>query len=90
MTSKQEFARERNFIKLRITGTIYAHFNYRSKYFTNDENEIMKSISELQERLLEEFDNESVKLGLNVIPKCLCGKRRKTPCEEYCYKINKT
>lgn len=81
---KVELARKRNFFKYLVVGL---HKPVDSSILSEDELIEWNKIMSARGRILDNFDDNSKEFGLNVntIPKCWCGKRRKTKCDdEYC------
>lgn len=58
-STKQEFARHRNWTKARILG-----FSFDPSYFTEEEKEVMYKIHNLRNSLITNWDKNSMKLGL--------------------------
>jgi hypothetical protein len=69
---KKEFARHRNWAKLRLTG-----FNLDTKFLSTNEKRIYAEIQEKMKLLKDYWDEESMALGMELKPhKChWCGKR---------------
>lgn len=59
--SKSSFARGRNWQKARIIGS-----GIRTCFLTEEEKEIVKEIATLKQKLLENWDKNSKKLGMKV------------------------
>ena len=75
-TEKKKLAQKRNFLKFQLLGR---SLSMHQEVITDEEKEIAKEITRLQNTLLTNFDKNSKTLGINVYegPKCWCGKRAK-------------
>jgi hypothetical protein len=60
--TKRELAQKRNWFKFQLTGRFYP---VDKRILTEEENDIHKQMKELQVLLLNNFSNNSKKLGLN-------------------------
>jgi hypothetical protein len=60
--TKRELAQKRNWFKFQLTGRFYP---VDKRILTEEENDIHKQMKELQVLLLNNFSNNSRKLGLN-------------------------
>lgn len=72
-SAKQDLARKRNWAKHQIVGIAGRILQYREA-FTPEENELTSEIEERLKDLLNNWDENSIKLGLTVLPRCWCGK----------------
>lgn len=75
-SEKQKLACHRNWFKFKLAGY---YFPFEKNALTEDESQKWNKIQELRKELLESFRENSVKKGLKVHERCICGKIAKYP-----------
>jgi hypothetical protein len=69
--NKKELAKWRNSNKWLLSGMCK---HIKLEYLTDEEKTLLNTIYSIHKALMEEWDDNSIKLGLTVRPKCWCGK----------------
>lgn len=72
--NKFKLAQKRNYFKFVLSGMIKPDSLFE---LTEEEKVTYNKLKELHKELLDNFNSNSVKLGLKVTPKCWCGKTGK-------------
>ncbi len=72
--NRLKLAQKRNYFKFVVSGMVKPESLFE---LTEEERVTYNKIIELQKELLNNFNSNSIKLGLNVTPKCFCGKTGK-------------
>jgi len=73
MSELQNKAKDRNFLKMRLSGCYYL---FKDKNVTPEEQLIMDSISFKIRQLLDGFKDNSIKLGFKAYDRCYYCKRK--------------
>lgn len=83
-SEKQSLASHRNWFKFKLAGM---YFPFQKEALTDDEK--WDKIQELRKELIESFNENSIKKGLKVNQRCICGRIAKYPNNREQYWVEK-